>query len=104
MRQIRTSGSMSGCVETGMGQLVRHRQPKGSETVRLILRYRATIRLYRENADVCVSACITVSFHRSRAVVTSPPESGRCRQRLFLRCQKISFPSTIPPRKMKDDG
>jgi len=42
-----TSGSMSGVWKRSMVRLVRHRQPKGSETDRLNLNHRATPRLYR---------------------------------------------------------
>jgi hypothetical protein len=50
MREIRTSGSMSGMRRRSMDELVRHRQPKGSATDRLILNHRAASRLYRVTA------------------------------------------------------
>ena len=53
MRENRTSGSMSGDVETTMVGLVRHRQTKGAATDRPDLTHRATSRLY---PVVCCSA------------------------------------------------
>jgi len=46
MRQIRTSGSMSGRWKRGTARRVRHRQPKGPVTDGLCLIHRATSRLY----------------------------------------------------------
>jgi hypothetical protein len=46
MREIRSSGSMSGEWKRGKVGLMRHRQTKGPATARLHLTYRATPRLY----------------------------------------------------------
>ena len=45
-QRLSTGGSMSGMWKRSMDKLLRHRQPKGPETDRLLLNYRATSRLY----------------------------------------------------------
>ena len=46
MREIRTSGSMSGMWKRSMVRIMRHRRTKGPETDRPDLTHRATSRLY----------------------------------------------------------
>ena len=85
MREIRTHGSMSGRWKRSMVKLVRHRQPKGSETDRLHLSHRATSRLYsmRRFLRLIYSAENSTLLSERYAGLVLP--SGTLRQRnLFL--------------------
>ncbi len=66
MREICTSGSMSGRWKRGMATLVRHRQTKEPVTDRRRLNHRATSRLYRSTS------------HRRSCIAARPPIGSVC--------------------------
>lgn len=66
MREICTSGSMSGEWKRSMAELVRHRQTKEPETDRLRLNHRATPRLYLDKARAGMDAGTHASPTRKR--------------------------------------
>ena len=66
MREICTSGSMSGEWKRSMAELVRHRQTKEPEIDRLRLNHRATPRLYLDEEGFLCPAKTARSSFRSR--------------------------------------
>ena len=62
MRQIRTSGLMSGTWKRSMARLLRHRQAKAPETDKLSLHHRATSRLYPVHSTLAAPRFILPSF------------------------------------------
>ena len=75
MREICTSGSMSGEWKRSMAELVRHRQTKEPEIDRLRLNHRATPRLYLDEHEKGTQPVVfgTIrALHRGGKFLTCP--------------------------------